>query len=238
MTSDDRFQLNSSLNTDVKLDPKLPKKINIRLRLLVCIFIASVVGVLLPTSVHITARLLGSWDIFTICFLGLSWRTMLRANPEAMRRFAQQEDEGRVLILSLVITAACISILAIGLMLHDKDKENSLLFLHIGLSIVTIVSSWLLVHTIFAQHYAHIYYRSNRELSECKSDGLDFPGEIEPDYWDFLYFSFVVGMTSQVSDVSVTSRQMRKLSLIHGVLSFFFNTTIVAMTINIIAGAI
>jgi uncharacterized membrane protein len=222
----------------VKSDPKLPKQVNIRLRLLVCIIIASIVGVLMPASVKMTARLLGSWDIFTICFLGLSWRVMLRANPGAMRRFAQQEDEGRVLILSLVTAAACISVLAIGLISHDKGNENSLLLFHIGLSIVTIVSSWLLVHTIFAQHYAHTYYRSNRELSQCKADGLDFPGELEPDYWDFLYFSFVVGMTSQVSDVSVTSRQMRKLSLIHGVLSFFFNTTIVAMTINIIAGAI
>ncbi len=163
---------------------------------------------------------------------------MLRATPDAMRRFAQQEDEGRAVILSLVIAAACISVLAIGLMLNDKAREDDVLLLHIRLAIATIISSWLLVHTIFAQHYAHRYYRSNRELAECKADGLDFPGELEPDYWDFLYFSFVVGMTSQVSDVSITSRQMRKLSLIHGILSFFFNTTILAMTINIIAGAI
>jgi uncharacterized membrane protein len=163
---------------------------------------------------------------------------MLRATPEMMRRFARQEDEGRATILSLITIAACVSVGAIGLILQDKDKENSLLLLHLGLSISTIVSSWLLVHTIFAQHYAHIYYREDRTLAECKADGLDFPGEIEPDYWDFLYFSFVIGMTSQVSDVDVTSRQIRRLSLIHGVLSFFFNTTIVAMMINIVAGAI
>jgi uncharacterized membrane protein len=163
---------------------------------------------------------------------------MLRANPEMMRRFARQEDEGRVVILSLITISACISVVAIGLILQDKGKENSRLFLHLGLSIATIISSWLLVHTIFAQHYAHIYYRAERTLAECKADGLDFPGEIEPDYWDFLYFSFVIGMTSQVSDVNVTSRQIRRLSLIHGVLSFFFNTTIVAMMINIVAGLI
>jgi uncharacterized membrane protein len=222
----------------MKLDLKSPRKVSIRRRLLVCIVMASLVGGLLPASVKTTARLLGSWDIFTLCFLTLNWRIMLRANPDAMRRFAQQEDEGRGLILSLVTAAACISVAAIGLISHDKGREDSLLLFHIGLSIVTIVSSWLLVHTIFAQHYAHTYYGVDRDLSQCKADGLDFPGEIEPDYWDFLYFSFVVGMTSQVSDVSVTSRQMRKLCLIHGVLSFFFNTTIVAMTINIIAGAI
>jgi uncharacterized membrane protein len=110
--------------------------------------------------------------------------------------------------------------------------------LHLGISIATIVNSWLLVHTIFAQHYAHSYYRADRTLDKCKANGLDLPGEIEPDYWDFLYFSFVIGMTSQVSDVNVTSRHIRRLSLIHGILSFFFNTTILAMTINIVAGAI
>jgi uncharacterized membrane protein len=129
-------------------------------------------------------------------------------------------------------------VVAIGLILQDKGNNNSLLFLHLGLSIATIVSSWLLVHTIFAQHYAHSYYREDRTLDECKADGLDFPGEIEPDYWDFLYFSFVIGMTSQVSDVNVTSRQIRRLSLIHGILSFFFNTTILAMAINIVAGSL
>ncbi len=173
-----------------------------------------------------------------LCFLGLTWRLMLRATPELMRRFARQEDEGRVMILSLITIAACISVVAIGLILQDKGKENSLLLLHLGLSIATIVGSWLLVHTIFAQHYAHIYYQAERTLAECKADGLDFPSEIEPDYWDFLYFSLVIGMTSQVSDVNVTSRKIRRLSLIHGVLSFFFNTTILAMAINIVAGSI
>ncbi len=163
---------------------------------------------------------------------------MLRATPEMMRRFARQEDEGRAVILSLITIAACISVVAIGLILQDKGKDNNLVLLHLGLAVVTIVSSWLLVHTIFAQHYAHIYYKAERTLAECKADGLDFPGEIEPDYWDFLYFSFIIGMTSQVSDINVTSRQMRRLSLIHGILAFFFNTTIVAMMINIVAGLI
>lgn len=224
--------------TAVKSDFRLPKHLSIRPRLLVSALLAGIVAALLPSLVHVTSRLLCSWDAFTICFLVLTLRVMLRANPEIMRRLARQEDEGRALILSLITFAACISVVAIGLILQDKGKDNSLLFLHLGLAIITIVSSWLLVHTIFAQHYAHIYYQEERTLAECKADGLDFPGEIEPDYWDFLYFSFVIGMTSQVSDISVTSRQMRRLSLLHGVLSFFFNTTIVAMMINIVAGSI
>ena len=219
-------------------DAKLPKKLSIRPRLLLSALLAGIVAILLPPSVHVLSRLLCSWDTFTACFLVLTLRLMLRATPEIMRRFARQEDEGRVLILSLITSAACISVVAIGLILQDKGQENSLLLPHLGLAIATIVSSWLLVHTIFAQHYAHIYYQSAQTLAECKADGLDFPGELEPDYGDFLYFSFVIGMTSQVSDIDVTSRHLRRLSLLHGILSFFFNTTIVAMMINIVAGAI
>jgi uncharacterized membrane protein len=222
----------------LKSDSKLPKKLSIHPRLLLSAVLAGLTIAFLPPSFHLAARLLCSWDAFTLCFLFLTLRLMLRATPAIMRRFARQEDEGRATILSLITIAACISVVAIGLILQDKGQQNSLLLLHLGLAIITIVSSWLLVHTIFAQHYAHIYYQAERTLDECKADGLDFPGEIEPDYWDFLYFSFVIGMTSQVSDINVTSRELRRLSLIHGVLSFFFNTTIVAMMINIVAGAI
>ncbi len=175
-----------------------------------------------------------------LTFLGLSWLVMLHATPATMRQNAKRQDEGRLVILSLITAAACASILAIGFILHDtKGATATLLVLHLGLAITTIVGSWLLVHTIFALHYAHSYYQDGRKsLAESKAEGLDFPGDIEPDYWDFLYFSFVIGMTSQVSDVQIESRAMRRLALIHGVLSFFFNTTIVAMSINIIAGLI
>jgi uncharacterized membrane protein len=173
-----------------------------------------------------------------ICFLCFSWLAMLTATPETMRRHARQEDIGRLIILSLITIAACASLLAIGFILHDKGASHKLLFLHLTLSLATIVGSWLLVHTIFAFHYANAYYKDNKTLNDCKADGLDFPGDIEPDYWDFLYFSFVIGMTSQVSDVQITSRLLRRLTLIHSVLSFFFNTMILAMSINIIAGLI
>ncbi len=165
---------------------------------------------------------------------------MLRATPETMRLNAKRQDEGRLVILSLVTAAACVSIFAIGFLLKDaKSGSSAIVLLHIVLSVVTILGSWLLVHTIFALHYAHGYYQDDRKSLEAdKAEGLDFPDDIEPDYWDFLYFSFVIGMTSQVSDVQIESRSMRRLALMHGVLSFFFNTTIVAMTINIIAGLV
>lgn len=175
-----------------------------------------------------------------LCFLFLSWLVMVQATPDTMRHNAKRQDEGRIVILSLILAAACASVFAIGFMLRDtKGTSTSILVLHLVLSVITILGSWLLVHTIFALHYAHSYYQDgDRSLAENKAEGLDFPGDNEPDYWDFLYFSFVIGMTSQVSDVAIESRTMRRLALFHGVLSFFFNTTIVAMSINIIAGLI
>jgi uncharacterized membrane protein len=163
---------------------------------------------------------------------------MQQATSEKMRRHAQQEDAGRLVILSVITAAASISLFAIAFLLRHKTAAPNFIIFHVILSIVTIVGSWLLMHTIFTLHYAHLYYGDHQTNSECPAQGLDFPEDIEPDYWDFLYFSFVIGMTSQVSDVAVTSRTMRRLSLLHGVLSFFFNTSIVAMTINIIAGLI
>ena len=217
---------------------RVPRRVSVRPRLLGSMLLAGLVAVILPGEFRWATRLLCIWDAGMICFLVWTWMLMMQATPEMMRRYARQEDEGRVAILSLITAAACISLFAIGAILHDKGISSPLLILHLGLSILTIVGSWLLVHTIFTLHYARTYYQDHKTLSECKAEGLDFPGEIEPDYWDFLYFSFVIGMTSQVSDVSVTSRTMRRLSLIHGVLSFFFNTTILAMTINIVAGLI
>lgn len=219
---------------------KLPQKLSVRPRLLVAILLAGLSSLLLPRWLHPATRILCIWDTSMFCFLGLSWVVMLTATPESMRRNAQKQDEGRLVILSLITAAACASLLAIAFILHQtKGTSSSLLLLHLTLSIATILGSWLLVHTIFAGHYAHLYYQDgSKPLGECKDQGLDFPGDIEPDYWDFMYFSFVIGMTSQVSDVQVTSREIRRLTLLHGVLSFFFNTTILAITINIIAGLI
>jgi uncharacterized membrane protein len=218
--------------------PRVPRKLSVRPRLLGSFLVAGLVAIVLPSWLHWATRFLCIWDAGMISFLSWTWMLMLQATPETMRRYARQEDEGRWVILSLITAAACISLFAIGFILHDKGRSDDILILHVALSVITIVGSWLLVHTIFTLHYAHLYYQDHKTLAECKAEGLDFPEDVEPDYGDFLYFSFVIGMTSQVSDVDVTSRPMRRLSLIHGVLSFFFNTTIVAMTINIIAGLI
>ena len=218
---------------------KLSHRWRVRSRLMLSILVALAVSVLLPSHFSLSTRILCIWNAGMISFLAATWSLMIRAKPKTMRYNAQSQDEGRLVILSLITSAACASTLAIAFILKEaKGKEISIVIPHVILAVVTIIGSWLLVHTIFAMHYAHEYYQDHQTQSDCKAGGLNFPEDIEPDYWDFLYYSFVIGMTSQVSDVEITSRSLRRLSLLHSVLSFFFNTAIVAMSINIIAGLI
>lgn len=218
---------------------KLSHRWRVRSRLILSILVALISLVLLPSWFSLSTKILCIWDAGMISFLAATWVLMVQAKSKTMRRNAQSQDEGRLVILSIVTTAACASIFAIAFILKEtKGKDVSILIPHLLLAVVTIIGSWLLVHTIFAMHYAHEYYQDHQTQSDCKAGGLDFPEDIEPDYWDFLYFSFVIGMTSQVSDIQITSRSMRRLSLLHSILSFFFNTAIVAMSINIIAGLI
>lgn len=189
---------------------------------------------LLPTRIIII------WDTGAICFLVLAWVMMNGATPQKMRLRAQRLDNSRLTILIVIVASACASLLAITFMLKGgKNIPEWILTLHVTLAVLTIVVSWLLMHTTFALHYAYSYYRDrSANLTTDQAEGLDFPGEHQPDYWDFLYFSFVIGMTCQVSDVQIASRSLRRLALVHGVLTFFFNTVILALSINIIAGLI
>lgn len=211
-----------------------------RPRLLTSIGVAGLVFIFLPDWLRLSARVIVAWDCGAICFLVLVGLLIHQATPQRMRRRAQTEDEGRWTILALVIIAACISLLAIGFMLKDnKGLPASVLTLHLGLAGLTVVTSWLLMHTIFALHYAHGYYMSDRQDANSQQvGGLDFPQDTQPDYWDFLYFSFVIGMTCQVSDVQIVSKEMRRLALGHGIITFFFNTVILALSINLIAGQV
>ncbi|MGH7089391.1 MAG: DUF1345 domain-containing protein [Stellaceae bacterium] len=175
-----------------------------------------------------------------LVFLAAVWIMMMRATPEGMRRRAELEDEGRYTILVLSVTAAIAILLTIGFELHGiKNLSPAQTALHVALAAGTILLSWFFMNTIFAMHYAHGYYGDADPSDDYKPiGGLVFPGQAKPDYWDFMYFSFVVGMTFQVSDVQIEDHALRQVVLAHGVLAFFFNVIIVALTINIIAGLI
>ncbi|MEH2193131.1 MAG: DUF1345 domain-containing protein [Nostoc sp.] len=216
------------------------KNFDSRPRLIIAIGLAVLVSVILPRWLHLPTRILCAWNSGIDFFLAITWWKMGRATPEKIRRYSENEYEGHLAIFMLVIAAACASVLAIGFLLTDKKGLSIILLtLHVVLAIITIVGSWLLVHTMFAVQYAHSYYKYiNHSNDEEITKGLDFPNNDYPDYWEFLYYSFVIGMTSQVSDVQTTSPAMRRLTLLHSILSFFFNTTILAMSINIIASLI
>lgn len=216
------------------------ERLDAKPRLLLSVIITGLVYLFLSRRLTQIARVIISWDAGVIVFLGLVWLMTKGATAARVRKNAQRQDENRLTILSLVVASACISLLAIAFLLKSsKNLPEWNLELHVALGVVTIVSSWLLAHTMFALHYAHLYYNNvnNDSLAEGV-EALDFPQERQPDYWDFFYFSFVIGMTAQVSDVAIASRPMRRLALIQGIVSFFFNTVVLALTINLVAGLI
>jgi uncharacterized membrane protein len=178
------------------------------------------------------------WDIAVGVYLALAFRLMTGCDANHIRRRAALQDEGRFTILVLVVGSALASLMAILAELAGANRQPG----QLALAGVTILLSWMFMHTIFALHYAHEYYAQKAAEKAAdtapKGGGLNFPGEETPDYWDFVYFSFVIGMTSQVSDVAVTSRALRRLVAIHGVVSFVFNVALLALLVNIAAGAL
>jgi len=188
---------------------------------------------LLAFPMDATARVLAGWDIGLVVYLALAARFRQRHDVKAIRKRAAEQDEGGFAILVLSIVATFASLVAVVFALVGaKHGEGSLA---IALTVTTIVLSWNFVHTIFAFHYAHEYYGRGRDDI---IGGLEFPGDKAPDYRDFLYFSLVIGMTSQVSDVQITSKALRRMVSMHGALSFFFNLVVLALTVNVVANLI
>lgn len=216
--------------------PFIARVVLARPRLLICLMIGLATLVLLPDSVAHQAITRGiiSWNIGACLYLLLAARMMFWSTHERMRTRALQHDEGRILVLILVVSAA---IMCIGAIVAElavvKDLKGSLRYAHIALAGLTIVSSWAFTQVMFALHYAHDYYATEVRGAH---GGLDFPGGHAPDYGDFLYFACVIGTSGQTADVSFSSRTMRRTGLVHCVLAFFFNTTLVALTINIASG--
>lgn len=183
-----------------------------------------------------TAQLLIGWNAGVALYLLLTHAMMRRADVAHIRHRASQQDEGAGFILALSIIATAASFVAIVVELGGaKQAPGGHSTLAAVLAMTTILVSWTFVHTMFSLHYAHEYYGERRD---GKIGGLNFPGSGNPDYWDFLYFSLVIGMTSQVSDVAITSKFVRRMATAHGVLSFFFNVSVLALTVNTLSNLI
>ena len=170
-----------------------------------------------------------SWDLFCLTMVIINWIIFLTTTKDHLYLLAKNQDESLPVIFTIVVVTVCFSLLGTVFLIINKDI-NSLIVALLGVGL-----SWFLLHTIFTIRYAHLYYDFSDKKSVAHSGGLDFPKEKEPDYLDFAYFSFIIGMTFQVSDVQVTSRRIRRLVLVHGLISFVFNAIIVALTISILA---
>ncbi len=209
-----------------------------RPRLFTSITFGVLVAVLLPPSfaLHAITRAIIGWNAGAWLYLILASRMMFWTTHQRIRARAIEQDDGKLVILGMVVIAAIVAIGAIVAELSVvKDIHGMLRYAHITLAVLTIMSSWAFTQVMFALHYAHDFYVSKEQGD---SGGLTFPGTAMPEYGDFLYFACVIGTSGQTADVSFTNRKMRQTGLVHCILAFFFNTTLVALTINIASGLI
>ena len=209
-----------------------------RRRLAVSALAGAVTALAAPSRYLADIRLLFGWDAACLTFLLLAGAVMIFADANETCRSTVEQDQSGFALLNVALLAAGASLFAILFLLgHVKGAPGAEKLFYLALAVSAVACSWLVVHTLFAFHYAHLYYRGRAVPDGVRDDGgIRFPGSALPHYLDFLYFSFVIGMTSQVSDVAITSHGVRRTALVHGVVSFAFNTLVLALTINIVAG--
>lgn len=181
---------------------------------------------------------LSGWVVYCAVYVTLVWRLARHLDARGTHRRARWEDPGAAMLAVLVTGAAVASLLAVAMAVDSgRALQGWPRALHLGLMLASLSGAWLLIQAVFALHYARTYYRPGGRGSE-PGRGLAFPSQEDPDYLDFFYHSAVIGMTSQVSDVTVHGRAMRRLVLLHGLLSFAFNLIVLAMAVNVFASAL
>lgn len=215
---------------------KIIRIVGARPRLFICAgFGLAVIAVLLAAfEGRVVTKLLLGWNVGIALYLVLVLQLMRRSDVHRIRRRAALQDESQIAFLVLVVAAAAASLASIFFELgtaNGQTRSSGQLIL----ATTTIVLSWAFIHTMFALHYAHEFYGDGRDHI---IGGLSFPDDQEPDYWDFMYFSFVIGMCAQVSDVTISSKSIRRTVLTHSIVSFLFNAALLALTVNIAASAI
>lgn len=193
--------------------------------------------ILLPLA-RPSVAVMVSWDVFAVCFLAMGWSGMLILDAATRVREAQLPDSSRAVIYGCVATGATAALFGAGHLLSvARSISNGSRGAYIAIAALAVASAWLLVHTMLTIHYTHLCYHIAEDSTAQPADlGVIFPNEPNPDYLDFAYFSFVIGMTCQVSDVQITSRVIRRVALAHGLLSFTFNTVILAISLNLAVG--
>jgi uncharacterized membrane protein len=204
------------------------------------IFVGTVAAYAAARLAHTASEVpwLAGWLAYNLTYLAIAWQLIVRLNAHSTRRRAQRTDPGSVALFALVAAAACASIVAVVLAVDTgRSMHGVARWGYLAVAMMSLAASWLLLQTAFALHYARVFYQRGQDGAETEG-GLIFPGGHDPDYLDFVYFSAIVGMTSQVSDVAVSGRRMRRLTLLHGLLSFAFNLIVLALAVNVFAGSL
>jgi len=216
-----------------------PRAFMARPRLSLSLGAGLVIGVaaaLLLPQLSPSSSAIAGWDAFCGIYLGFTLLAIAREGPAEIRARAAQQDQGQAVILLLVLAACATSLAASGLELSQAQHEHGLeKALRVTAAFATVTGSWLVMQLIFALHYAHEYYAADAKTGK-DAGGLAFPGGETPDYWDFLHFSIVIGVASQTADIAFTSKRLRRLGTAHSLIAFAFNTLILALTINLVAG--
>lgn len=172
-----------------------------------------------------------AFDLAALIFLAATLYMILHADERSLRQRARREDQS---YWGFLLSSAAVSVIAVVALAIELHASRSGGLLEVALAASSLLLAWLFMNTIFALHYAHEFYGDRGG----KGSGLDFPGTREPDYWDFVYFAFVIGMTFQVSDVQISERQIRRVALAHAVIAFFFNVIIIALSVNVVASSV
>jgi len=229
------------MSVKINHEVKLNKRIDAQHRVYIALAISFIIYFCFRHLISFSELLLLDWICFAMSLIVSQWVVILTAHPRDIVSIARLQDSSRTLIFLFVIVASLFSLGAIVLLLKSqKGATDEQITEHVLLSLAAVIVSWWLVHTVFTMRYAHMYYDKTTDDGQVKPwGGLEFPNnEKNPDYMDFVYFSFVIGMTFQVSDVEISSRHIRRLAWAHGLISFAFNTAIVALGINIISGLV
>jgi len=204
-----------------------------RARLLIAIGAGAVVAALVPGRLGAAIRAVAGWDAAALSMGALAWSLISRADARRTRQKAADDDPGRRAIWAIAILASGFSLFATAVVLRGartSGVETRPLF--VTLCIVAVASAWALTHTAYTLRYAHLYYRDDHD----GVGGLSFPGNTPPAYLDFAYFAFTIGMCFQTADVTITSRPIRRAVMGHAVLSFIYNTTVLATAVSLVIG--
>ncbi|GAB3352600.1 DUF1345 domain-containing protein [Arachidicoccus ginsenosidivorans] len=231
-------QNKGSKNTHTPMISRLSGTVKLIISLVLAVLFFFLIPV--PKASHVVF----SWDIFCLSQVVLIWWSMLPVASKDIRQEAQHQDSSRAYIFVLSLFAALFSIFSVIQMLLSAGSDEVYKALNLISGVSCMILSWVLVHTIFAVRYAHLFYARDMSRKDRHAGGLDFPSHPEddtpawPDFMDFAYFSFTLGTTFQVSDVQITDRRIRRIAMIHGLFSFAFNAAIIALSVNIISGLI